>query len=478
MSSLYKYDLSSLRRVRLFVILFMFFSVSSLSRAATVKWTILPEYDNLEPYCGGIYKYADHATIGLIDESGMVIEGSQCDSIMPVNADGLALLLQNPGNSEATLVGIFNSKKRQVILVEGDFKVNIDVAFFNDDRLPVCDGDGNWGYLGIDGRIAIPCQYKQAGPFSFQLAPVRLNNDVKNVVYIKSDGTRITVGVNRGIISGGSPVFKDGTADVVFNGKYWRITSKGKFKNKITQSDYRSMEDWLSECGQSMTENADVSPVGAAVMQAFLGSDEGQIIDGQVNVISTHGNQAIVGYKGKVGLLQLVQGDFGMEMAASQVTVKDQKVDPQVLKMDVLIPEAIDPLELSFYINDYSTEPTPKGNGAQEVQFKTSDYAGLTSSKTEVINISVRDRHGLLLFTGESIVNITYKKSEPKPDPDPVPPKPKCNTCGVDKSKCAHNGGHPVCGDCGKVIDKGHHVKKNKRCKYDGKHPVPPTPIT
>ncbi len=484
MSSLYKYSLSILLRTRLFVMFFILFNVSSLSIANTVKWTILPEYDYLEPYCEGIYKYVDHATIGLVEESGNVIEGSQCDSIMPPNADGLALLLQNPGNSEATLVGIFNCKKRKVILVDNDFKVNMDFAFFNDDRLPICDSEGNWGYLGIDGQIAIPCQYKQAGPFSLQLAPVRLNNENKNVVYIKSDGTRITVdvnkGTNKGIIGDGTPFFMDSTADVHFNGKYWRITRNGKKKNNIAKSEYhRSIDDWLSEYRQSMQKNTVVSTLDRTLMQTFLDSPEGQIINGQVSVFSTIGDQAIVGYKGKMGLLQRVQGDFYMGMAADQVTVKDKKVEPQVLKVDVSVPDAIDPLELSFFINNYRTEPTPKGNGSQELRFETSRYADVTSSITEVINVDIRDHLGLHLFTGESKVNITYIKPDPpKSDPGPIPlVRTKCVTCGADKSKCPHNGVHPICPVCDKVIDIGHRVKKKNRCERDGNHPTPPSPI-
>lgn len=473
----YKYYPSALRQIRLFVLLFLVFSVTSLAKANTVKWAIPPDFDNLVPYYDGVYKYALRTTIGLIDDTGVVIDGSQCDSVMPANADGLALLLQDVGSSEATLVGIFNCKKKQVIPVNGGLKVNPIFAFFSNDRLPVRDNAGNWGYLGIDGQLAIPCQYKAAWPFSLQRAPVRLNNKDKNVVYIKEDGTRITVLVNNGIIGDGTPIFMDGTADVAFNGKYSRITSNGNKRNNITKNEYRSIKDWLSEYNQSMAKSVEVSSLDTTSMLAFLGSQEGQIINEQVSVFSTHGDQAIVGYKGKVGLLQLVQGDFSMNQTSFLVNVEDRrdgvKVDPKVLKLEVSIPDEINLQELSYYMNDYETASTPKGSGAQELQFETSRYASLKSSTTEDIIVDVKDYHGLLLFNEKGAVNITYSK-EKEPEPKPKPDPKKCSTCHLDISKCLDNGKHKKCQKCRKIIDSNHRVIN--RCPHDGTHPIDPQP--
>ena len=282
--------------------------------------------------------------------------------------------------------------------------------------------------------------------------------------------------VNDGMIGDGTPIFQDGTADVTLNGKHSRITRNGKvIKSRISKTELRGIDTWLSEYRQSIAENVVLPSSLDSAMLSFFESVDGRIISQQLKILSTQGNQAIVGYKEKMGILQLVQGGFDIYPTSSNITIKDGEIDPQVLKFDLSIPGGFSPQDLDYYINGYGAEPTPQGNGSQEFQVNTLPYADLKSSIVDTITVEVK-HHGLLLFKEERRVSITVEQIDPQivtPSPKPDPPKPRtCPVCGEIISKCPHNGKHKPCQKCGKIVDKGHRVPG--RCSEDGKHRTPP----
>lgn len=457
-------------------ILLIFYACVAPLRAQTVKWIIEPRYDQIEFYCDGVYLYHQGAQVGLMDDAGKKISDSECDSITPYFQNGFSLLLESIGDQEATLVGIYNCKTHKVTRVKDHFIVKKDYAFFNDDRLPVRDVDGKWGYIGIDGKQAIPCNYLEAWPFSLKRALVRLKK--KNVVYIKVDGTMISLDINRGEIGDGTPVFLDGTADVSWNkgAKFARLDFKGNI-TEINKEEFRKIDDWLAEYRDHL-DKATASNLSPTI-QVFP-----ENIKSQLQQITVFDKQAVGVMNGKTGLLQFVQGKFGLGSSVEKDINKQSMIE---LKLE--IPDGLSCDDLTFEID--------KGDG-QLCEVDTTDYQVSgdlktvtfvfmpkikSNSKNVVCGIIVKN-HDLVVFS-ENDIQLRM--------PDPPKPDDICSICGkkhngyhkrckycdlyigdvLPKYKCEGNGNHRKCPlpSCGKYIyNKGN---RKKRCPVGGNHPRP-----
>ena len=462
---------------QLYILLILYTCVVPL-RGQTVKWIISPQYDQIEFYCDGIYLYHQGAQVGLMDDTGKRISDSECDSITPYLSNGFSLLLDNIGDYEATLVGIYNSKTHKVTRVEDHFIVKKVYAFFNDDRLPVKDENGNWGYLGIDGKQAIPCKYLEAWPFSLKLAPVRLKK--KNVVYIKADGTIISLDINRGEIGYGTPIFQDGTADVSWNKgtQFARFDCKGRII-KINKENFRRTDDWLIEYREHQDKTTASSLI--PTIQDFPDRIKSQLQ--QTTVID---KQAIAIMNGKAGLLQLVHGNFDLGKPKSKEKNKQLMIE---LQLDV--PDGITCNDLTFEIDKGDSELRM----AEAKDYQISDDSKVVTfefipnakadSKNVTLGLAVKD-HGLTVFY-KGDIQVQIKKK-----PDPIPEDicklcekrhngkhKQCNICKLytgdvlPKYKCEGNGNHRKCPlpSCGKYIySKGN---QKKRCPVGGNHPRP-----
>lgn len=457
-------------------ILLIFYACVAPLRAQTAKWIIAPQYDQIEFYCNGVYLYHQGAQVGLMDDTGKRLSDSECDSITPYFQYGFSLLLESIGNQEATLVGIYNCKTHKVTRVKDHFIVKKDYAFFNDDRLPVRDEDGKWGYIGIDGKQAIPCNYLEAWPFSLKRALVRLKK--KNVVYIKVDGTMISLDINRGEIGDGTPVFLDGTADVSWNkgAKFARLDFKGNI-TEINKEEFRTIDDWLTEYREHL-DKATASNLSPTI-QAFP-----EKIKSQLQQITVIDKQAVAVMNDKAGLLQFVQGKFGLGSSVEEDINKQLMIE---LKLE--IPDGLSCDDLTFEID--------KGDG-QLCEVDTTDYQVSgdlktvifvfmpkvkSNSKNVVCGIIVKN-HDLVVFSKNDIQLRM---------PDPPKPDDICRICGkrhngyhkrckycdlyigdvLPKYKCEGNGRHRRCPlpSCGKYIySKGN---PKKRCPVRGIHPRP-----
>ncbi len=442
-----------------YVILFMICLMPFSLGARTVKWIAPPQYDKINQYRDGIYIYYQGAQVGLMNTVGDKIPGSECDSITPYLNNGFSLLLDNIGGQEATLVGIYNCKSNIVIPAkDGLYKVRTDYAFYSDNRLPVKDANsGKWGYLGIDGNIAIPCQFYRAYPFCKKCAPVRINDKISK--YINQNGViAFTVSFANGNVKYATPFFSDTTAYVFYNGgrEIAKINRKGE---KISNSDGRDwnklLTDWLSDY------QAHSSKVLASDLNHTM-KDFPEVIKNQLEDIITIGNQAIVLLDGKMGILQLVEGDFNLEKPKIKETGKNKNKQTTV-ELSLDIPEGISCSELTFRID--------KGNG-QFSEIRHNDYLLSNDSKSitfEIKQISksttIRlciEHQGLILFNED--ISVSIKEPQP-PGPGPIP-KEKCRHCHL--VKCPYGGHHPYCGykPCGKIIDKNHRAKDY--CPVDG----------
>lgn len=425
-------------------------------QANTFKWLLTPyQYDKIEFYGEGIYKCHQDGHVWLIDDSGDAILESKCDSITPCVNNGFSLLLENIGEQEAILVGVFNSKSHKVTLVErGSFIVKLDYAFFRNDRLLVKGSNGKWGYLDSGGNIAIPCEFIKALPFYINRAPVEVeNNEWK---YIKPNG-KIAFIMNFKV-SSATPFFNDSTAYVALDGnrKGAHINKEGKKlgkdidreefikRSKAWLYNYRSIQE--KELFQST--KSDKPEVFSMVEQSQLG------------VLQIHNDQAVVQIKGgKMGVLKLIHGDFVLR-GPTATTSNIKKKKQTILSLQLDIPDGLSYNDLTFEID--------KGDGRlQEVDAKdyqiSNDKKTITfefplPSKANLKNANLRfvvKHHGLTIFNNGEI------RVQAKDEPDPPVPD-ECSICGKK-----HNGKHQQCSKCGYYIGN---VFPQYKCEGNGHH--------
>lgn len=422
-------------------------------RANTFRWLVTPDqYDKIEFYGDGIYKCHQDGRVWLIDDSGDAILGSKCDSITPCVNNGFSLLLENIGEQEATLVGVFNSKSHKVTLVEsGRFVVKLDYAFFSDDRLPIRGSNGMWGYLSIDGSVAIPCEYSSALPFYSKCAPVKKDGE-KSRKYIKPNGViAFTVGVNDAQIDYATPFFRDNTAYVRYNGN--RNAAQIDRKGKVVSKDkFKKVSEWLTEYREHVDYNL--------LFNEHEPQDRFGILKSQLEVIQAYDNNAIVRMNGKMGILQLLQGDFILG-EPTKFSKTEKKKKQKIISMQLDIPEGLSYSDLTFEID--------KGDG-QLHEAETKDYqisndkrtitfefplSAKANSKNANLRFVVKN-HDLIIFNVDEIqVQIN--------SPDPPNPDDKCVICGGKK----HNTKHQQCRKCGYYIGD---VLPQFKCEGNGHH--------
>lgn len=445
--------------------------------ANTVKWIVAPQYDQIEFYCDGIYMYHQETQVGLINVTGNKIPGSECEQITSSLNNGFSLLLEDVGDQEASLVGIFTKSHKVISMRDRQFIVKLDYAFFNDDRLPVKNKNGKWGYVDIDGNNVIPCKYNKAMPFSSECAPVQMGS--KESKYINPDGTSTFpqgIQFNHGIFHDATPFFNDGTADVAFNNgsKVARINRDGETVS-AKNVKYRGVKGWLSEYRTSMqiaSSNSDIQ------------EDLPLVVKEQLKIVGTNNNQAIVCMNGKMGIVQLLPGDFILGQPSPSKT-KDKKQTKVSMQLD--IPDGLSFNDLTFEID--------KGDGelreakANEYQIsgdsKTVTFEFIpnvkANSKSVTLGIAVKN-HDLTVFDKsdiqmqirnipDDICKLCGKKHNGN--------HKQCRICGLyigdvlPQYKCEGNGSHRKCpvNSCGKYIyNKGN--KKN-RCPVNGRHDQP-----
>lgn len=422
-------------------------------QADTFKWLITPDqYDGIEFYGDGIYKYNKNGRVGLMENTGSKILESECDSITPCVNNVFSLLLDNIGEQEATLIGVFNSKSHKVIIIEkGRYNVKMDYAFFSDNRLPVKNHNGRWGYLGIDGNIAIPCEFIKALPFYINRAPVEVKkNEWK---YIKPNGDLAFT--MEFIISSATPFFNDSTAYVAFDGnrKAAHINSRGqKLGKNIDREEYiKRAKEWLYNY-RSFQEKA---------ISQLTRSDKPEVFSvverSQLEVLQIQKDQAVVRTKeGKQGILQLVQGDFILReptITTSLVKRKKQKM----ISMQLDIPDGLLWTDLTFEID--------KGDG-QLCEVEAGDYQ-LSSDKRTIIfefepSTKSNSKDVTLRFAvknyGFTIFDVNNTQIHIN---NPDPPN-TCKYCGEE-----HNWKHKQCRICGLFTDK---VRSEFKCEGNGNH--------
>jgi len=194
--------------------------------------------------------------------------------------------------------------------------------------------------------------------------------------------------------------------------------------------------------------------------------DFSMVEQSQFEVLQIQNEQAIVQTReGKMGVLQIVPGDFILsEATATTSTVKKKKTT--IISMQLEIPDGLSYNDLTFEIDKgdgqlHETE-TKDYQISSDKRIISFEFPLLAKANTKNANLRfVVKNHDLIIFNDDEVqVQIN--------SPDPPIPDDKCVICGGKK----HNTKHLQCSKCGYFIgavlpkykceDNGHH----EQCTY------------
>ena len=378
--------------------------------AQTMQWAVRPTFAQIEDY-GQLLKVRNNGKTGLADRNGTTVIPVEYDSIGAFR-DGYALLMNRSGKR----------LKIEAVVTEGDYEIQPvleDVyatryAWFCDSKMPVV-GNGGWGYLGTDGNIAIPCQFQQAYPFSEGFASVKISD---KAYFINRDMDYLNVEAGYGDLVFASTF--SGNEAVVYsvNMKGYVINRRGRivrpFKTKVEDLKTNRVDHSVGDRAQKYEEQvkqleADNSYTiyeengmygyrrnGHVVLPAQLDKAE-----------PVRGSYAKVVFKGKNGVLHIVEGNVDTKVVGNTVEVRRGRVGYGTLQLS--LPDDMEDAAIRVRIVDARD---------RELQVKATTSRGVvrsflfspvdTPTKSENLSCKIEVWHDNLLLS-ESACNVSYK---------------------------------------------------------------------
>jgi len=298
---------------KLILVLLIFSKIDGI--AQNFEWIATPIYDSITPFHEGIAAVKLNGEWGYINEQGEVILKSEYDLVYNFNNNAGVVTL--PDNTIVAIVDSHGSITRPSNL----FKIDKRFPLFSDGLLLVTDGL-KWGYLNKSGKLAIPCKYYYAKPFSEGLAGVVFDDsgwyyiNVNNQVVIPPIKNEVRIWVS-GFSDGKAFVIKkDGLTCMDLNGNkaYNDIPSLSP-PNDYSKKNLRCKEGEIILDDQNKV-NAIVEKSGKIYRYmsapSIITRSDGQFVfDGNVilysdqNVFWNTHSSATVNRYGKTGIIKI-----------------------------------------------------------------------------------------------------------------------------------------------------------------------------
>lgn len=305
---------------------------SMVAQSQTVKWCIHPEYDEITYFSEDLFKCVEWSgKIQLINWDGKaILHNVEADAVTDFE-EGYAIVLK--GNK---ILGFLEeTREHKFQSVNGEYLIT-QYPFFSEGLLAVADGKGKMGYMDVHANLVIPCKYEQARPFKQGWASVEMAK--KSVYYINQQGkTRNPEGFHGGKLTKGSNFNENGEAVVANYQDYAVIGTNMQVKRKI---DYTS-ELPVRSCDYAYSANAKDCSEGKMSInnhdanhnfetftknglygyRTILEPEDIEIPAQFDKAQNFFDDRAIVKKGGKVGVLELLEGEFVPHWPAESVRV-------------------------------------------------------------------------------------------------------------------------------------------------------------
>lgn len=208
-------------RLKYFITVFLFLS-GICGFAQNYEWIVPPVYDSITPFHDGIASVKLNSKWGYINETGTVIVKPDFDVVYDFNNNvGVATSADN------TILAIID-KNGLITKPIGLYKIDRRFPLFSDGMLLVTDGF-KWGYMNKSGKIAIPCKYYYAKPFSEGLAGVVFDDsgwyyiNANNSVVIPPIKNEVRIWVSSFNNGRAFVIKKDGLTCIDLNGNFVNV---------------------------------------------------------------------------------------------------------------------------------------------------------------------------------------------------------------------------------------------------------------
>ena len=378
--------------------------------AQTMQWAVRPTFAQIEDY-GQLLKVRNNGKTGLADRNGKTVIPVEYDSIGAFR-DGYALLMNRNGKR----------LKIEAVVTEGDYEIQPvleDVyatryAWFSDSKMPVV-GNGGWGYLGTDGNIAIPCQFQQAFPFSEGFASVKISD---KAYFINRDMDYLNVEAGYGDLVFASTF--SGNEAVVYsvNMKGYVINRRGRivrsFKTKVEDLKTNRVDHSVGDRAQKYEEQVKQLEADNTYtiyeengMYGYRRNDH-VVLPAQLDKAEPiRGSYAKVVFRGKSGVLHIIDGDLGAKVVDNTIDVRRGRIGYGTLQLS--LPNEMEDAAIRVRLID--------GDG-KDLQVKATASRGVVRSflfspvdvptKSASVSCKLEVWHDNLLLS-ESACNVNYK---------------------------------------------------------------------
>lgn len=156
-------------RIKLLLILtILCIGLPETTQAQTAYWAVPATYVRITPFSEVLYKATTYSEMVLVDGLGSTLSETKADSITNLT-NGYALILTS-SDGKYRIKGIVDHYGK-VTPVTTELYAGY-YAFFSEDKCPVYNKKGKYGFMDTHGKLVVPCDYVTVHPFKEGLASV------------------------------------------------------------------------------------------------------------------------------------------------------------------------------------------------------------------------------------------------------------------------------------------------------------------
>ena len=140
----------------------MCFGISTIGIAQSAHWAIPPKFQSITPFAPNLFKIKTATNVGICDIQENWIMPLSMDSITYV-VNGYALAMTKSGNNQYRIKyvikdnGTYEAVKEELYIG--------DNPYFSENRCPVVNKKGKYGYIDSSGKLVVPCNYTKVQPY-------------------------------------------------------------------------------------------------------------------------------------------------------------------------------------------------------------------------------------------------------------------------------------------------------------------------
>jgi hypothetical protein len=315
----------------------LLFTAALNVNAKTVVWIVVPTYESAKPYAQNLYLCQLNGKWGVVDADGRSVIPIQYDFVTSPNR-GIGLFGIREGN-KYRLHGFIRSDGMVIPLSEKYYAIP-EYLSFSEGKLCVANSSGKQGFIGENGNLVVKCQFDVVRPFKEGLSSVKKgswvyyirenydNNPDQNVVYSEWNNGEITRGSS----------FKNGEAVIGYGTKYKVINQYGRelrdfnaSKWKIDPSDYTIVDE-----NSNIKDNSEIFKPQYSQIEVITENGKcGFRLNDEIILPPALGSASlvdlnsisIVSYKGKIGLLKIIDESVNSLLQSNGHAVRQIYVD-------------------------------------------------------------------------------------------------------------------------------------------------------